>query len=99
MATMSGQAGDKELIWTDGVWSGDERAVRMATAESTSGDTMEFIPFGEFPLDDDSSEVVGWIINWVLGGQTGLPVTLTSSEGMKSRTAALGEYDGSGRVY
>lgn len=102
MAELRATKGALELVWTDGVWSGTPQAVNLAMAESESGDTVEILPFGTFPADDDSREVVGWIMTWVLGGLDRSPgyAHFEGGEDMRQVSAVLdADYDASGIVY
>ena len=92
--------GDRELVWTDGVWSGDPQLVAIAQDWSTSDEPIEIIPLPDLPADDDSCEVVGTIMDLAFGLVDQGPGRIEkTSEGMKTRTAHWGTYDASGLVY
>jgi hypothetical protein len=101
MAEMAATGADgRELVWTDGVFSGEAEAVRWANIIVRDWETVEIIPLPELPIDDDSSEVVGYVLRRALEFASKIGgCTYTRAEGMKSRTAHWGDYDASGRVY
>lgn len=97
---MTAIRGPLELHWVDGTWSGDPALVELARNIADSGDTIEVLPFGEYPADDDCSEVVGAIMAmafYVVDDASAPPPTL-SGDGMRS-SSAKGDYDASGIVY
>lgn len=100
MAEMRAMLGDTELVWTDGVWSSnDDECAALAQAESQSDEPIEIVPLADLPANDDSCEVVSYIMRWVLQEVAGPGVVeYTLSDGMKSRTTGWG-YDPNGLVY
>jgi len=100
VAEMRAVKGDRELTWTDGVWGGDPELADLADSIAENWETIEIIPLGDLPSDDDSCEVVGSIMDLAFGLLDPSPGPIEKeSDGMKTRTAHWGEYDASGRVY